>query len=133
MRPTPAFSRHTLTGRRRRNRRETDPSRRYYVDRADGQWLRSVIAIVVLILLDGALTLHILANGGTEVNPVMDWFYGQGWGWFLGVKVTTAALAFPFLSVHRFFGMARAGLGLLLVAYSGVMLVHAHTLFRIYF
>lgn len=132
-RPTPWFSRYTLFGRRRRNRRATDPSHGYYVDRADGAWLGALLTIVTLILLDGGLTLYILANGGSEVNPIMNWVYGAGWGWFLGVKVATAAIIFPFLSVHRFFDTARTGGMVLLVAYGGVMLVHVHTLLRIHF
>jgi len=131
-RPTPAFSRFLLVGRRRRNRRGLDPTGEYYVDRADGTWLRALIALVVMILLDATFTLHILANGGIEVNPVMNWLYGQGWGWFLGVKIATAIVAFPFLTAHRFFGLARTGVGFLLVAYGGVMIVHLVTLAQIH-
>lgn len=132
-RPTPWFSRYTLIGRRRRNRRATDPSHGYYVDRAEGTWLGALVTIVALILLDGGLTLYILANGGSEVNPIMNWVYGAGWEWFMGVKVATAVIIFPFLSVHRFFDTARTGGIVLLVAYSCVMLVHVHTLLRIHF
>ncbi len=130
--PTPWFSRYTLIGRRRRNRRATDPSQAYYVDRADGAWFGALMAITAMILLDGGLTLYILANGGSEVNPIMNWVYGAGWEWFMGVKVATAVVIFPFLSVHRFFGTARTGGLVLLVAYGCVMLVHVHTLLKIH-
>ncbi len=132
-RPTPWFSRYSLIGRRRRNRRATDPLQAYYVDRADGAWFGALMAITAMILLDGGLTLYILANGGSEVNPIMNRVYGAGWEWFLGVKVATAAIIFPFLSVHRFFGTARTGGLVLLVAYGCVMLVHVHTLLKIHF
>lgn len=131
-RPTRPFSRHTLVGRRVRNRRAADPLRRYYVDRADGPWMWVVLAIVAMILLDGAFTLHILSRGGTEVNPIMNWVYWRGAGWFMGVKVGTAAIALPFLTVHRYFRAATWGAALLLVAYSGVMLIHAYTLLLIH-
>jgi len=130
--PTPALSRYTVLGSRRRNRRATDPSRRYHVDRADGSWLRALLVIVALIVLDATLTLHILANGGAEVNPIMNWVYGQGWGWFMTVKVLTAVIAFPTFTAHRYFRIARLGAAAILVAYGGVMLVHLQTLLKIY-
>lgn len=131
MQPTRPLSRYTLVGRRRRNRRATDPLRRYYVDRPDGRWLWALLALVAMIVLDGTLTLYILSQGGSEVNPIMNWIYGQGWGWFMGVKVGTALVAFPFLAVHRFFGTARTGTAFLLLAYGSVMLIHVHTLLKI--
>lgn len=131
-RPTPAFSRFTLRGRRVANRRDTDSLQNYYVDRAHGPWFWALTALVVMILLDGALTLHILSKGGLEVNPIMDWLYGKGTDWFMGVKVATAAIAFPFLTVHRHFKSAFIGASVLVLAYGGVMLVHAYTLYQIY-
>lgn len=133
LRPTPALSWYTVVGRRLRNRRASDPSRRYHVDRADGSWLHALTVIVALIILDATLTLHILANGGAEANPLMDWVYGQGWGWFMAVKILTAAIAFPTFTAHRYFRVARMGAAAILVAYGAVMLVHAQTLLKIYF
>ena len=130
--PTPVFSRFTLTGGRLRNRRDSDLLRRYYVDRVEGPWLWALIALVVMIILDGSLTLHILSKGGLEVNPVMNWIYGKGTGWFMAVKVVTAAVAFPFLTVHRYFKTAALGAAVLVLAYAGVMLMHAFTLLQIY-
>lgn len=131
-RPTRPFSRYTLVGRRVRNRRTTDALHRYYVDRAEGPWLWALVAIVVMIVLDGVFTLHILSRGGVEVNPIMNWIYGRGWAWFLGVKLATASVAFPFLSVHRYFRAATVGAVALLLAYGGVMVLHAYTLLQIH-
>jgi hypothetical protein len=131
-RPTRAFSRFTLVGRRKRNRRTSDSLHSYYIDRAEAPWMWALAALVVMILLDGALTLHILSKGGLEVNPIMDWIYGKGTDWFMGVKVATAVVAFPFLTVHRHFRSAIVGAWILLLAYGGVMVVHAYTLYQIY-
>lgn len=43
----------------------------YYTDVYSLRTLATVVSITILCLVDSFLTLHILANGGQELNPVM--------------------------------------------------------------
>ena len=130
--PTPMFSRYTFFGRRRRNRRATDPRQRYYVDWVSGPYLYALIGILTLILIDAFSTLHIIHSGGGEANPLMRWVLGHGAGWFVATKALTALLGFVFLAVHRFFPVARTMVTLLLGAYGGVVFYHVVLLLRIH-
>lgn len=130
--PTPMFSRYTFVGRRRRNRRGSDPRWRYYVDWIDGRYRAGLIAVVLFILMDAFSTLHIIAQGGGEANPLMAWMLERGDGWFVLTKVFTAIIGFLLLAVHRFFPIARALAVLLLAAYGGIVLYHTYLLLQIY-
>ena len=116
-RPTPMVSRYTLFGRRRRNRRDTDPGSHYYVDWIEGPYLRALVCVCIFIVLDSLSTLYIISRGGTEVNPLMRWILERGTFVFLASKLATAIVGFLLLAVHRFFPIARALVILLLSAY----------------
>jgi len=131
-RPTPMFSRYTLFGRRRRNRRDTDPSHRYYVDWIDGHYRRALIAVVLFILFDSFSTLHIISHGGAEANPLMAMLLGLGAGWFVAIKVISALWAFFLLAVHRFFPVARLMAAVLLAAYGTIVIYHLYLLLQIH-
>ncbi len=131
-RPTPMFSRYTFFGRRRRNRRNTDPSRRYYVDWIDGHYLRALITVVLLVLIDCFSTLHIISAGGGESNPLMAMVLELGAGWFVAVKVLSAVWGFLLLAVHRFFPVARLLAAVLLTAYGAVVVYHVYLLAHIH-
>jgi hypothetical protein len=126
-RPTPMFSRYTFFGRRRRNRRDTDPSVRYYVDWIDGHYRRALVAVVLFILFDSFSTLHIISRGGGEANPLMAMLLGLGAGWFVAIKVVSALWAFVLLAVHRFFPVAR-----MLAADGVIVLYHLFLLLQIH-
>lgn len=129
-RPTTALSRYTLVGSRRANRRQTDPSERYYVDWIDGPFAWALLASAVLIAFDTFSTLFILANGGIELNPLMVWILTQGHGWFLVTKLVPPLFVFPLLAVHRHFFIGRFGTLLLLGMYLWVFTVHLTVLHR---
>ena len=131
-RATPMFSRYTLFGRRRRNRRDTDPAARYYVDWIDGHYLRALIAVVLFIIVDSFSTLHIISRGGGEANPLMAMVLGLGPGWFVALKVLSAVWAFFLLAVHRFFPVARLLAAVLLTVYGAVVLYHIYLLLQIH-
>jgi hypothetical protein len=131
-RPTPMFSRYTLFGRRRRNRRDTDPSHRYYVDWIDGHYRRALIAVVLFILFDSFSTLHIISKGGGEANPLMAMLLGLGAGWFVAIKIISALWAFILLAVHRFFPVARLLSAVLLAAYGMIVIYHLYLLLQIH-
>ena len=118
------FSRYTFRGRRRANRRTSDPGGGYYVDWVEGNYRSAVFAVGAFILIDAAATLEILSRGGTEANPLMAFLLGHSLWAFLTVKLSGALLAVLILGVHRHFPKVR-GLGaVLLAAYGGIALYH---------
>jgi Domain of unknown function (DUF5658) len=127
-RPTKMFSRYTIFGRRRQNRRDSDPTIRYYVDWISGFYLKVLIAVAAFIIIDAFSTLHIMDNGGGEANPLMDWMIQRGVGWFIFVKFCTAIVGFMVLAVHRFFPLCRPLAGVLLLAYGGIVCYHVYLL-----
>jgi hypothetical protein len=132
-RPTPMISRYTLFGRRRRNRRDTDPRSYYYVDWIEGPYLRALVWVCIFIVLDSLSTLYIISRGGTEANPLMRWILERGTIMFLVSKLATAIVGFLLLAVHRFFPIARVLVIVLLSAYGALVLYHIRLLFRIHF
>ncbi len=130
--PTRMLSRYTVVGRRRRNRRGTDPQIAYYVDWVEGTYLRVLMGILILIAVDTFSTLYIISQGGAEANPLMAWMLGRGPLWFIFAKLGSAVVAFLLLAVHRFFPVARALTSLLLGAYGALVFYHVYLLFRIH-
>lgn len=53
---------------------------------SDRDWLLLVAWFVALNLLDLGLTLHLIARGATEMNPVMAALLDAGWGWAAAFK-----------------------------------------------
>jgi hypothetical protein len=129
--PTPLLSRFTLRGRRAQIRRELDLLRGRYVDRSSGGHLALITALLVLIAVDTASTLVILAHGGSELNPLMDSALRKGVGWFLLCKFGPLPVAFLMLSIHRYFRWVRATLVFLVFVYGTLALYHLYLLGRI--
>jgi len=127
------FSRFTVVGQRRKNRRDSDPRERYYVDWISGPYLRVLIAISLFIVIDAFSTLHIINNGGGEANPFMNWLIQKSVAWFIISKIGTGIAGFLILAVHRFFPMARPLVGILLTAYGGIVIYHIYLLSKIHF
>jgi len=65
-------------GRRRRVRRLEDSHRIVLLDRYSPKLLAAILGILVLSLLDAALTLYLVEHGASELNPVMDYFLKKG-------------------------------------------------------
>ena len=88
------LSKYWLTGRRAGVRREEDKQRAYRIDRHSSRTLAVILIIVLLSVIDAILTLHLVDRGATELNPVMDYYLGQGPLTFFWVKymLTSAAL-----------------------------------------
>lgn len=81
-----------LSPRRFNGRRSSD--RRFPVlDRFDSGLAFLAIGLMMLSILDSVFTLTIIANGGTEANPIMDWFLQQSVAAFVGVKMLLTASA----------------------------------------
>jgi hypothetical protein len=113
-RPTPMLSRYWLRGRRRQAGRRDGDNQRVYVDRYRRIEVAVVAWLVVASLADLGLTLLHLQAGGTEANPIMDWFLIQGGvPAFAAAKLFLTAVPVLFLLLHaRFRGTWPALLGL---------------------
>ncbi len=70
--PTPAISRFTLFGRRKRFRRKVDQERGGYVDRYRFSLFLPLIVLVGASIFDALFTMVMLAFGGWEVNRIVD-------------------------------------------------------------
>jgi hypothetical protein len=73
-------------GRRQSVRREEDKGCLNICDRYQPRVMITGIAIVVLSILDAVLTLILIENGATEINPVMAFFLRMGPGVFMVTK-----------------------------------------------
>ena len=122
--PTPALSRYTLWGGRRRGPRRTADPQSIYVDRLGWGLASVLIVIFVFHVLDALFTLAHIARGGTELNPIMGFFLDQGAGAFLTAKLSIAAVGLLFLGFHGRFPLVRRGIAALFVLYAGVVCYH---------
>lgn len=63
------------------------------LDRYSPKLLIFVVAILFLSLLDGLLTLYLIEQGSTEINPVMDYFLKKGPVIFAAAKYALTSMA----------------------------------------
>ncbi|QDV05280.1 hypothetical protein Poly30_07760 [Planctomycetes bacterium Poly30] len=125
-RPTPMLSRYWLRGRRREAGRRAADAQHVYVDRYTRMETAVVLWLIVASIADLGLTLLHLEQGGTEANPIMDWFLTHGGtAAFIGAKLALTAVPTGFLLLHaRFRGTRPALLGLALM-YAALLGYHA--------
>ena len=101
--PTPAISRFTLRGRRKKFRRKEDQERGGYIDSYHPGLLILLTMAIGLTVLDALFTMMILDDGGWEVNPVVRsviQLYGDRfWIW----KFVVASIPLTILCVHSKF------------------------------
>jgi Domain of unknown function (DUF5658) len=81
-----------------------------------------VVAILLLCVADGVLTVVLLSNGAVEVNPIMALFVTRSLGWFAFVKLSLTSLGAAVLVVCSGMKLFRAipgevFLALILAAY----------------
>ena len=77
--------------RRSRGRRKQD--RQFpLLDIFDSGAMFMAVSLMLLSLADAFFTLNIIARGGTEVNPVMNYFLSHGIFAFVSVKVVLTAI-----------------------------------------
>lgn len=124
-RPTPMFSRYTFRGRRRSIRRADDSSGGYYVDRQSTFEVVAVLSLLVLTVTDGLATLHIIAKGGTELNPIMASTLELGDTYFLATKLSFSIIGGVLILIHTRFPGVRKALYALLTLYGVVVVYHA--------
>lgn len=115
----------TLVGpkRRRRGRRKTDREG-LYVDVYHPRDVLLVLTIFTLNLGDALFTLDAAKQGGDQHNPFTSMLLQAGDQSFLWEKCFLMAFWLVLLIVHKNFRIARIGLWLLLLAYSGSFAYH---------
>ncbi|WP_116809957.1 DUF5658 family protein [Steroidobacter cummioxidans] len=93
-----AYWRGALNPRRRAGRRAAD---RVYtiIDWHSPRVLALVLLILGLSTLDGVLTLMLMSQGASEVNPFMALFVPHNVGWFAAIKLTLTSLGAAVLVV----------------------------------
>ncbi len=124
--PTPMFSKYLLMGRRRWNRRSSDPKECYYVDRFGKKAWLAVIMILVLCGADAAFTIyHLENNDATEVNPIIAMLMEiEGNTWWIVIKYAVTATGLFILLVHKNFTLARIATIVIVVMYGVLIAYH---------
>ena len=82
----PHFKYLLFKGRRQNVRREADRYRLFIFDRYAPSLFAAIVAILFFSVIDAYLTLHLVENGSSELNPVMAYFLKFGPWSFLGAK-----------------------------------------------
>jgi len=126
---TAIFSRHTLFGRRKLNRRNSDRQYNYYVDLYSARLFFILLLIVILSLLDAGYTFRYISLGGKELNPVMDYFLSQGGFSFFSYKFVMTGIGVFVLCLHKNFLFARSMITLILICYILLMFYHVSILY----
>jgi hypothetical protein len=75
-----------LGGKRRKLRRATDKQGIKFVDAYDPALMGFIILLLILSILDGFMTLHLLNHGAREINPIMSSCLESGPWFFLSSK-----------------------------------------------
>lgn len=88
-------------GRRASARRKEDKHRTFYFDRYSSNLFAAIVAILLLSVIDALLTLYLLDNGSTELNPVMSYFIQFGPFVFMGAKYFLTCVGVIILLLFR--------------------------------
>ncbi len=110
-RPTRCLSRYTLTGRRRAARRDSEAAD-YYVDGCEVRYLLMIGFILILCVLDCALSVRIHQWGGAEINRLAAGLIQGSPVRLLVFKLGLTSAGLVFLLLHKNFkllGWVRAG------------------------
>lgn len=129
--PTPMISRYTLNGRRQGFSGKPGLPQAGYVDRYHPGVLFFLVLLAGLNCLDSFLTMKILAFGGRELNPIMDFLIAltgeKFWIWKFGL----VSLCSVILCLHIHFKLVKQVLVLICILYViviGYQLVGLHIL-----
>jgi hypothetical protein len=101
--PTSPWGAFPPAGMRMRNRRTDEHRQPYFVDRFSPGMLTFILMLVIGSLVDAALTIHVLHQGGAELNPVMGYLLGHGVGVFVIGKYVLTVIGLPVLLIFQNF------------------------------
>lgn len=99
--PTGAWAAFFPGGRRLKNRRDSEHCRPYFVDRFPARTLVLIIALLLLSLVDGVITILLLDAGAEEINPVMKYLIDRGLLPFVLGKFVLTAAGIPLLLIFK--------------------------------
>lgn len=99
--PTSPWDALRLWGRRTRVRRREERRGAFFVDQFDAPTLAFTVAVLVLSLVDGVLTILLLDLNSEEANPLMRLLLQRGKCEFLLGKYVLTAAGLPFLVVFK--------------------------------
>jgi len=120
--PTPALSRYTFLGQRKRFRRKIDQQKGGYVDRYSSRLFFFLVLIISLNILDAFLTMIIIELNGVELNPVvlsvMHLYGDKFWVW----KFALVSFCSILLCLHIRFGRAKVAVASISLIYLVVVL-----------
>lgn len=108
-RSTRALSRHSHLGKRQLARRGDDhllrkgANKGYYIDKYEPKMFVIILSILLLSLTDAYLTTLIIAQGGKELNILMDMLIKESIFLFIMSKYIITASCLIFLLAHRNF------------------------------
>ncbi len=84
------------------------------------------LALLLLSIIDAAMTMHLLNNGAVEINPIMDYLLRQGANTFIITKIAMTSVCVVILVAHyhsRVFNWLRVDVMLMfaLFIYTGLV------------
>ena len=106
-RPTGAWDAFRRRGRRVRARRDDERQAPHFVDLIDASTFVLAVLLLLLTVVDGAVTLVLLGSGCEEVNPAMGYLLRRGPTQFLMGKYLLTTAGLPFLLIFRHFPLFR--------------------------
>lgn len=108
-------------GQRRHVRRESDRHKLQELDAYPTDLFIVVILVLGLSVVDGVLTLWLVDNGATELNPVMAYYLEQGPQVFMAAKylITAAVVTIVVAFNHAFLHFLKIRFGQLLKVFAG--------------
>ena len=99
---TSPFSRIAWRGRRRDARRGQDAVNTH-VDLYQAHWFYAAIGVLLLCCTDAVLTLNLIQNGASEINPFMAWLLSINQNLFFFTKVALTATGVIVLVAYKNF------------------------------
>jgi hypothetical protein len=92
-------------GKRRVIRRHEDKKRIFYVDQYSPKHFAAIVGILFLSVIDGFMTLFLMAHGAYEINPVMSYYLNEGPYTFFTLKYALTITGAMVLLMFRNVGL----------------------------
>jgi hypothetical protein len=124
-RPTPALSRYSLWGGRRRSAANDT-----FTDLYGAAVFTVMLGVCALNVLDSFFTLAYLQRGGTEANPIADKMIRTSPAFFVFWKTFILGNALSILCLHKNFRRARVGIVIGASLYVLLTMYHLFLFFR---
>lgn len=97
-------------GRRKHIRRHGDRHRILLLDHYSSSLLVAIVLILAFSLVDAFLTLWLIDNGATEINPVMAYFLTHGPAVFIGMKYLFTCVSVLIIVIFSHIFLRRLGI-----------------------